>query len=95
VSAQYLRLLEWQGKIPLASRDFNGRYYTEADVELLRAMGVGQRHCPEVRSSRKSAQHRSNTYGRPGLSSAALGYYRASWARKRPMASTATHSMVA
>ncbi len=30
-----------------------------------------------------------------GLSLAAFGYYRAFWARKRPIASTASHSMVA
>jgi DNA-binding transcriptional MerR regulator len=43
VSAQYLRMLEWQGRIPLARRDFNGRVYTEFDIALLRSMGVGSR----------------------------------------------------
>ena len=43
VSPQYLRILEWQGIIPPARRDFNGRVYSELDVALLRAMGVGSR----------------------------------------------------
>ncbi len=43
VSPQYLRILEWQGIIPPARRDFNGRVYTELDIALLRAMGVGSR----------------------------------------------------
>ena len=43
VSAQYLRMLEWEGRIPPARRDFNGRIYTQFDLELLRAMGVGSR----------------------------------------------------
>jgi hypothetical protein len=43
VSPQYLRLLEWEGKIPPARRDFNGRIYTEFDLALLRSMGVGSR----------------------------------------------------
>jgi DNA-binding transcriptional MerR regulator len=43
VSPQHLRMLEWEGKIPPARRDFNGRIYTEFDVKLLRAMGVGSR----------------------------------------------------
>jgi DNA-binding transcriptional MerR regulator len=40
---QHLRMLEWQGRIPPARRDFNGRIYTEFDIALLRSMGVGQR----------------------------------------------------
>ncbi len=43
VSAQHLRMLEWQGRIPIARRDYNGRIYTEFDVALLRSMGVGSR----------------------------------------------------
>ena len=43
VSPQYLRILEWQGTIPPARRDFNGRVYSELDIALLRAMGVGSR----------------------------------------------------
>jgi DNA-binding transcriptional MerR regulator len=43
VSPQYLRILEWQGTIPPARRDFNGRIYSELDIALLRAMGVGSR----------------------------------------------------
>jgi DNA-binding transcriptional MerR regulator len=43
VSPQYLRMLEWQGRIPPARRDFNGRVYSQFDLALLRSMGVGQR----------------------------------------------------
>jgi DNA-binding transcriptional MerR regulator len=43
VSPQYLRMLEWEGKIPLARRDLNGRLYTDFDIALLRRMGVGSR----------------------------------------------------
>lgn len=43
VSPQHLRMLEWQGRIPPAHRDFNGRIYTEFDIALLKSMGVGQR----------------------------------------------------
>jgi DNA-binding transcriptional MerR regulator len=43
VSPQYLRMLEWEGKIPLARRDYNGRLYSRFDIALLRNMGVGQR----------------------------------------------------
>ncbi len=43
VSPQHLRMLEWQGRIPPARRDFNGRIYTDFDVALLRNMGVGSR----------------------------------------------------
>ncbi len=43
VSPQYLRLLEWEGRVPLVRRDFNGRIYTELDIALLKALGVGQR----------------------------------------------------
>jgi DNA-binding transcriptional MerR regulator len=43
VSSQYLRLLEWQGRIPPARRDLNGRVYSDFDIALLRSMGVGSR----------------------------------------------------
>lgn len=43
VSPQHLRMLEWQGRVPPARRDFNGRIYTDFDVALLRNMGVGSR----------------------------------------------------
>lgn len=43
VSPQYLRMLEWQGRIPPARRDYNGRVYSESDVTLLRSMGIGSR----------------------------------------------------
>jgi DNA-binding transcriptional MerR regulator len=43
VMPQHLRVLEWQGRIPPARRDFNGRVYSEFDIALLRAMGVGSR----------------------------------------------------
>jgi MerR HTH family regulatory protein len=43
VSLQHLRMLEWQGRIPAAHRDFNGRIYTEFDIALLKNMGVGSR----------------------------------------------------
>ncbi len=41
VSAQYLRVLEWEGIVPPARRDFNGRLYSDFDIALLRRMGVG------------------------------------------------------
>ncbi len=43
VTAHHLRMLEWEGRIPPARRDFNGRIYTEFDIALLKSMGVGQR----------------------------------------------------
>jgi DNA-binding transcriptional MerR regulator len=42
VTPVYLRLLEKQGRIPRARRDYNGRVYSEFDIALLRALGVGQ-----------------------------------------------------
>jgi len=42
-SPQYLRILEWKGRIPPARRDFNGRIYSEFDIALLRSIGVGRR----------------------------------------------------
>jgi DNA-binding transcriptional MerR regulator len=43
VTPHHLRILEWQGRIPPARRDLNGRTYFEFDIALLRAMGVGSR----------------------------------------------------
>lgn len=43
VSPQYLRMLESQGRIPPARRDFNGRIYSEFDIALLKSMGIGSR----------------------------------------------------
>jgi DNA-binding transcriptional MerR regulator len=43
VTPHHLRVLEWQGRIPPARRDYNGRIYSEFDVALLRNMGVGSR----------------------------------------------------
>jgi DNA-binding transcriptional MerR regulator len=43
VSPQYLRMLEWEGRILPARRDFNGRIYSEFDIALLKSLGVGSR----------------------------------------------------
>jgi hypothetical protein len=43
VHPHHLRMLEWQGRIPPARRDYNGRIYSEFDIALLRSMGVGSR----------------------------------------------------
>jgi hypothetical protein len=43
VTPKHLRLLEREGRIPPARRDFNGRIYTEFHVAFLRALGVGSR----------------------------------------------------
>ena len=43
VTPQYLRMLEWEGRIPPARRDFNGRIYTSFDIAMLRSMGIGSR----------------------------------------------------
>ena len=43
VSPQYLRMLEWQGRIPPVRRDLNGRIYSEFDIALLRSIGIGSR----------------------------------------------------
>jgi MerR HTH family regulatory protein len=43
VSPNHLRMLEWQGRIPPARRDFNGRIYSEFDLALLKSLGVGSR----------------------------------------------------
>ena len=41
VTPHYLRMLEWEGRIPEVHYDRVGRIYTESDIRLLRAMGVG------------------------------------------------------
>jgi DNA-binding transcriptional MerR regulator len=43
VTPHHLRMLEWEGRIPPARRDYNGRVYSEFDIALLRSMGVGSR----------------------------------------------------
>jgi hypothetical protein len=43
VTPNYLRILEWEGRIPPARRDYNGRVYTEFDLAVLKGMGVGDR----------------------------------------------------
>ncbi len=43
VTPQYLRILEWNGLIEPARRDFNGRVYSEFDIALLKSMGVGSK----------------------------------------------------
>jgi DNA-binding transcriptional MerR regulator len=43
VSPQHIRMLEWEGRIPPARRDYNGRIYTEFDIALLRSIGIGSR----------------------------------------------------
>ncbi len=43
VTPHHLRMLERQGRIPPARRDLNGRIYSEFDIALLRALGVGVR----------------------------------------------------
>jgi DNA-binding transcriptional MerR regulator len=43
VTPKHLRLLEREGRIPPARRDYNGRVYSEFDIALLRALGVGSR----------------------------------------------------
>jgi DNA-binding transcriptional MerR regulator len=43
VTAQHLRVLGWEGRIPPARRDLDGRVYSELDIAFLRAIGVGTR----------------------------------------------------
>jgi DNA-binding transcriptional MerR regulator len=43
VTPTHLRILEAQGRIPPARRDYNGRLYSEFDIALLRSMGIGSR----------------------------------------------------
>lgn len=43
VTPHHLRMLEWEGRIPAARRDLCGRVYSEFDIALLKALGVGSR----------------------------------------------------
>lgn len=43
VTPKHLRVLEREGRIPPARRDFNGRIYSEFDIALLKSLGVGSR----------------------------------------------------
>ena len=43
VTPHHFRMLEWQGRIPPARRDLNGRVYSEFDIALLKSIGVGSR----------------------------------------------------
>jgi hypothetical protein len=43
VTPTHLRTLERQGRIPPARRDYNGRVYSQFDIALLKALGVGSR----------------------------------------------------
>jgi DNA-binding transcriptional MerR regulator len=43
VTPKHIRVLEREGRIPPARRDFNGRIYTEFDIAHLKALGVGSR----------------------------------------------------
>jgi DNA-binding transcriptional MerR regulator len=43
VRPEHLRMLEREGRIPAARRDYNGRVYSELDLALLKALGVGAR----------------------------------------------------
>jgi DNA-binding transcriptional MerR regulator len=43
ITPKHLRVLEREGRILPARRDYNGRVYTEFDIALLRSMGVGCR----------------------------------------------------
>ena len=43
VTPEHLRTLERTGRIPPARRDLNGRIYSDFDIALLRALGVGVR----------------------------------------------------
>lgn len=43
VSAQYLRLLEGEGRIPTARRVFGCRIFSAEDIARLRRLGVGER----------------------------------------------------
>ena len=43
VTPKHLRELEREGRIPAPKRDANGRVYTELNLALLHALGVGSR----------------------------------------------------
>jgi len=52
VTPHYLPMLEWEGRIPQVAYERVGRFYTEADIELLKRIGVGskpRRLCPVQR----------------------------------------------
>lgn len=40
---KHLRVLEQEGRIPPARRDLNGHVYSDFDIALLKALGVGSR----------------------------------------------------
>jgi hypothetical protein len=66
VSSRNLRVLEWEGRIPPARRDLIGRYYSEFDLLLFRAMGIGQqshwlKSAEEVRRRRVREHQTANT----------------------------------
>ena len=58
VTPNHLRILEWEGRIPPARRDYNGRIYSEFDIALLRSMGVGRRPRKLRRAEEVVAQHK-------------------------------------
>lgn len=41
VTPHWLRILEWEGRIPPARRRGAGRVYTESDLAVLKRIGVG------------------------------------------------------
>jgi DNA-binding transcriptional MerR regulator len=43
ITPEHLRNLERAGRIPKPQRDYNGRIYSELDLALLKALGVGTR----------------------------------------------------
>jgi DNA-binding transcriptional MerR regulator len=43
ITPEHLRNLERAGRIPKPRRDYNGRVYSESDLAVLKALGVGDR----------------------------------------------------
>jgi DNA-binding transcriptional MerR regulator len=43
VTPHHLRVMEYRGRIPRARRDLNGRIYSELDIAILKALGIGRR----------------------------------------------------
>jgi MerR HTH family regulatory protein len=43
ITPHYLRMLEWEGRIPEVGYDRAGRFYTQADIKLLKSMGIGSK----------------------------------------------------
>jgi DNA-binding transcriptional MerR regulator len=43
ITREHLRNLERTGRIPKPRRDYNGRVYSDFDLALLKALGVGDR----------------------------------------------------